>query len=110
MKKAKKIIVMSLATTMLLGSTLTAHAATPQYKPLSEYGYTGVPNITVKLPDSYQTGISNAVEDAVKDLDIKLLNTTTITRATYIHSNVFYSKSRLNIPVSYTHLTLPTKF
>lgn len=31
MKKAKKIIVMSLATTMLLGSTLTAHAATPQY-------------------------------------------------------------------------------
>lgn len=82
MKKAKKIIVMSLATTMLLGSTLTAHAATPQYKPLSEYGYTGVPKITVKLPDSYQTGISNAVEDAVKDLDIKLLNTPTITRAT----------------------------
>ena len=97
MKKAKKLIVMSLATTMLLGSTLTAHAATPQYKPLSEYGYTGVPKITVKLPDSYQTGISNAVEDAVKDLDIKLLNTPTITRATYIHSNVFYLKNRLNI-------------
>ena len=97
MKKAKKIIVMSLATTMLLGSTLTAHAATPQYKPLSEYGYTGVPKITVKLPDNCQTGVSNAVEDAVKDLDIKLLNTTTITRATYIHSNVFYSKSRVNI-------------
>lgn len=93
--KKRTLLPILLATVM--GTSMTAFAATPMYKPLSEYGYTGVPNIKVTLPDSTKDAINNAVDEAVKDLDIKFLTTPTITECRYIHSYGYYYPSRLQI-------------
>ena len=94
--KKRTLLPILLATTVM-GTSMTAFAATPMYKPLSEYGYTGVPNIKVTLPDSTKNAINNAVDEAVKDLDIKFLTTPTITECRYIHSYGYYYPSRLQI-------------
>lgn len=66
-KKVKVFVALLMVMTLTLGITSTAFACTPQYKPLSEYGYTGVPNVEVKIPEEYQAGIDKAVDEAVKE-------------------------------------------
>lgn len=62
----KKKLAFVIVTTMLIGSTLTASAATLKYKPLSEYGYTGVPKITIKLSDSLKEAVNKAVKESLE--------------------------------------------
>lgn len=98
MKNAKKRALLSvLLAGTILGTSMTAFAATPSYKPLSEYGYTGVPNIKIVLPDSVKESINKQVQESVKDLDIKFLDTPEITECRYIHGKAFYDKNRLQI-------------
>ena len=63
-KKVKVFVALLMVMTLTLGVTTTAFAVTPKYKPLSEYGYTGVPDIDVKIPEEYQAGIDKAAEEA----------------------------------------------
>ena len=55
-KKVKVFVALLMVMTLTLGITTTAFSVTPKYKPLSEYGYTGVPDIDVKIPEEYQAG------------------------------------------------------
>lgn len=66
-KKVKVFVALLMVMVLILGITITVFAVTPQYKPLSEYGYTGVPDIDVKIPEEYQVGIDKAVDEAVKE-------------------------------------------
>lgn len=82
----KKLVVAILTTAAVMGTSMTAFAGfTPKYKPLSKYGYTGVPKITVTLSDGIKNAVSKSAEESVKNLDIKLLNTPVINESTYIH-------------------------
>lgn len=93
----KKRLLPILLTLAVIGINTTALAATPMYKPLSEYGYTGVPDITVTLPDNAKDAVNNAVDEAVKDLDIKFLSTPSINECRYVHSYGYYYPSRLQV-------------
>ena len=48
-KKVKVFVALLMVMTLTLGITSTAFACTPLYKPLSEYGYTGVPDVKVEF-------------------------------------------------------------
>lgn len=89
----KKLLLPILLTVSILGTSMTSLACSPLYKPLG----IKLPDINIELSDGVKNAVDKAVEDAVKDLDIKLLSTPKITECRYIHSNVFYSKSRLQV-------------
>lgn len=86
----KKYIALLLTVTMILSMSMTVFARTPQY----DVDMPEIPEIHVELPDEYKESIDKSVQEHLKDLDIKLLATTEITKATYIH---FGLKSRLQI-------------
>lgn len=86
----KKVSVFLLASAILLAVPTTTHAATPLYKPLSSYGYTGVPNISVTLPDEYKEGINQSVKDAMEENANESLETPVITNASYHHKTYYY--------------------
>ena len=85
--KKNKVIGLVVIAAMVMGASITAFAGfTPKYKPLSESGYNGVPEVKVTLSDSTKEGINKSVEEAVKNLDIKLLKTPNIISSKYIHA------------------------
>lgn len=47
----KKILVLLTVTAIMLGTSVPTYAVTSSYKPLSEYGYNGVPDININLDD-----------------------------------------------------------
>ena len=68
----RKILVTVIALVIAICSTAPCFAITPPYKPLSEYGYNGVPEIKIELPDDMKAGVDAAVQeqlekDAVED-------------------------------------------
>lgn len=73
-KKVKVFVALLMVMTFTLGIATTAFAVTPKYKPLSEYGYTGVPDVEVKIPEEYQAGIDKAVDEAVDEAVKSLLD------------------------------------
>lgn len=69
----KKLSTLLTVLTTILGTTVTTYAATPLYKPLSEYGYTGVPDIDKDdLSEDTNKMIENAVEIYFKEHPIVL--------------------------------------
>lgn len=79
-KKVKVFVALLMVMTLTLGITITAFAVTPQYKPLSEYGYTGVPDIEVELSDDIKQAIDKSVSDFITKCK---LDKPTITNATF---------------------------
>ena len=65
-KKVKVFVALLMVMTLTLGITSTAFACTPQYKPLSEYGYTGVPNVEVELSDDVKLAIDKSVSNYIE--------------------------------------------
>lgn len=68
----RKILVTVIALIIAICSTAPCFAITPPYKPLSEYGYNGVLEIKIELPDDMKAGVDAAVQeqlekDAVED-------------------------------------------
>lgn len=68
----RKILVTVIALAIVMCSVVPCFAITPPYKPLSEYGYNGVPEIKVELSDDIKAGVDVAVQeqlekDAVED-------------------------------------------
>lgn len=92
MKKFTKLFAITMALTMMISAN--AFACSPLYKPLSEYGYTGVPDVEVELSDEAKVSIGNAVQDYISKM---VLDTPEIKRATYWHKNYFIRKSNLVI-------------
>ena len=92
MKKLMKLFAITMALTMMISAT--ALACSPLYKPLSEYGYTGVPDVEVELSDDAKVSIGNAVQDYISKM---VLDTPEIKSATYWHKNYFIRKSNLVI-------------
>lgn len=88
----KKRITISLLIAIMLiaGTPITSFACTPQY----DVDMPEIPEIHVELPDEYKDGVDKAVQEQLKDLEIKLLKKPEITRASYIH---FGKKSRMQI-------------
>lgn len=66
-KKLKTLIAVVMTLVMTTGVAITSFASTPKYKPLSEYGYTGVPDINVTIPDEYSDGIDKAIKDSIAE-------------------------------------------
>ena len=66
-KKLKTLIAVVMTLVMTTGVAITSFASTPKYKPLSEYGYTGVPDINVTIPDEYSDGINKAIKDSIAE-------------------------------------------
>ena len=98
--KKKEIMAFLLTMVIIAGVCTTSYATTPSYKPLSGYGYTGVPEINtdnIELPDAVKEAISRNVKEKVKNLDIKLLTTPQITENRYIHGRAFWDKNRLQV-------------
>lgn len=92
MKKLMKLFAITMALTMMISTT--ALACSPLYKPLSEYGYTGVPDVEVELSDEAKVSIGNAVQDYISKM---VLDMPEIKSATYWHKNYFIRKSNLVI-------------
>lgn len=90
MKKLMKLFAITMALTMMISAN--AFACSPLYKPLSEYGYTGVPDVEVELSDEAKVSIGNAVQDYISKM---VLDTPEIKSATYWHKNYFVRKSNL---------------
>ena len=90
MKKLMKLFAITMALTMMISAN--ALACSPLYKPLSEYGYTGVPDVEVELSDEAKVSIGNAVQDYISKM---VLDTPEIKSATYWHKNYFVRKSNL---------------
>lgn len=116
-KKVKVFVALLMVMTLTLGITTTAFAVTPQYKPLSEYGYTGVPDIDVKIPEEYQAGIDKAIDEAVdeavkefigqenisdKDCDYQSLM---IKPELVLTKNEFNSNGERHIKISWKHIS-----
>ena len=87
----KRLLATILTVVVVLGTNMTVFAVTPQYKPLSEYGYTGVPEIKIDIFEQYP-GLKDTIDEQVKEevKDIKLLAIPEITEATYHHKTVYY--------------------
>ena len=78
-----------------MSCTLSVFACSPTYKPPK---LPKVPEIHVGIPDEYKDGVSQAIDEHIKEnLNIKLLNTPTITECRYIHGRAFWDKSRLQV-------------
>ena len=92
MKKFTKLFAIAMALTMMISTT--AFACSPLYKPLSEYGYTGVPDVEVELSDEAKASIGNAVQDYISKM---VLDIPEINSAIYWHKNYFIRKSNLVI-------------
>lgn len=92
MKKFTKLFAITMALTMMISAN--ALACSPLYKPLSEYGYTGVPDVEVELSDEAKVSIGNAVQDYISKM---VLDTPEIKSATYWHTNYFIRNSNLVI-------------
>ncbi|MGN1193820.1 MAG: hypothetical protein ACI4S0_14205 [Dorea sp.] len=90
MKKLTKLFAITMALTMMISTT--ALACSPLYKPLSEYGYEGVPDVEVELSDEAKVSIGNAVQDYISKM---VLDMPEIKSATYWHKNYFVRKSNL---------------
>lgn len=63
----KRFMALVLSAVIFTGTCTTSNAATPLYKPLSEYGYTGVPEIHVELSDEVNKSIEKVAEKAVEE-------------------------------------------
>lgn len=87
----KKLVVAILLAITVMGTGMTVFAATPLYKPLSEYGYTNIPKVKIDIFEQYP-GLKDTIDEQVKEYlkDIKLLSTPEITEATYHHKTVYY--------------------
>lgn len=83
-----------LAATMLFGSSMTANAYSPFYKPPK---LPTIPEIHVELSDGLKDAIKKEAEEAVENLDIKILQTPEIVECRYIHGRAIWDKSRLQI-------------
>lgn len=92
MKKLMKLFAITMALTMMISAN--AFACSPLYKPLSEYGYTGVPDVEVELSDEAKASINNAVQDYISKM---VLDMPEINSAIYWHKNYFIRKSNLVI-------------
>lgn len=92
MKKLTRLFAITMALTMMISAN--ALACSPLYKPLSEYGYTGVPDVEVELSDEAKASIGNAVQDYISKM---VLDMPEINSATYWHKNYFIRKSNLVI-------------
>ena len=66
-KKLKTLIVVVMTLVITTCVAIMSFASTPKYKPLSEYGYTGVPDINVTIPDEYSDGIDKAIKDSIAE-------------------------------------------
>ena len=88
----KKLMALAIATSIFAGTSVTSLAYSPLYKPPK---MPSIPNITVTLPDSVKQSVDETVKQQVEN--INLLDTPEITENRYIHSNVFYSPSRLQV-------------
>lgn len=64
----KKILTLLTVLAIILGTTIPAYAVTPMYKPLSEYGYTGVPEIEVELSDDIKNAVKNEAQEKVDEI------------------------------------------
>ena len=92
MKKLTRLFAITMALTMMISAT--ALACSPLYKPLSEYGYNGVPDVEVELSDDAKASINNAVQDYISKM---VLDTPEVNSAIYWHKNYFIRKSNLVI-------------
>ncbi len=92
MKKLMKLFAITMILTMMISEN--AFACSPLYKPLSEYGYTGVPDVEVELSDEAKASINNAVQDYISKM---VLDMPEINSAIYWHKNYFIRKSNLVI-------------
>ena len=108
-KKVKVFVALLMVMTLTLGITITVFAVTPQYKPLSEYGYTGVPDIDVKIPEEYQAGIDKAVKESIrqgiisdKDCDYQSLM---IKPELVLTKNEFNSNGERHIKINWKHIS-----
>ncbi|MDY2813988.1 MAG: hypothetical protein SOU03_08590 [Dorea sp.] len=90
MKKFTKLFAITMALTMMISAN--AFACSPLYKPLSEYGYTGVPDVEVELSDEAKVSIGNAVQDYISKM---VLDMPEVKSAEYWHKNYFVRKSNL---------------
>ena len=92
MKKLTKLFAITMALTMMISTT--ALACSPLYKPLSEYGYTGVPDVEVELSDEAKASINNAVQDYISKM---VLDMPEVKSAEYWHKYYFIRKPNLVI-------------
>ena len=76
--------------TILLGTTTSAYAVTPMYKPLSEYGYTGVTDVDVELSDGVKQGVDNAVQEALKKYTLTTPKVAIAKQYSMFKNNVVY--------------------
>lgn len=90
MKKFTKLFAITMILTMMISAN--AFACSPLYKPLSEYGYTGVPDVEVELSDEAKVSIGNAVQDYISKM---VLDMPEVNSAIYWHKNYFARKSNL---------------
>lgn len=90
MKKLTRLFAITMALTMMISAN--ALACSPLYKPLSEYGYTGVPDVEVELSDDAKVSIGNAVQDYISKM---VLDMPEVNSAIYWHKNYFVRKSNL---------------
>lgn len=91
----KKILCLLCTLILTMSCTLSVFACSPTYKPPK---LPTIPEIHVGIPDEYKDGVSQAIDEHIKEnLNIKLLNTPTITECRYIHGRAFWDKSRLQV-------------
>lgn len=91
----KKFIALLTVLTFIFSFSVQSYAVTPAVK---------LPNVKVpdispswELPTSVKIAIDKAVKESVKNVNIKLLTTPTITENRYIHGRAFYDKDRLQV-------------
>lgn len=87
----RRFLIVAILTMSILGSTMSVSAVTPR---LSTPPSITIPKITVTLPDGVKDSVKNYVDNNVH---INLLTTPTISKCTYVHSNAFYQKNRLQV-------------
>lgn len=91
----KKLMALLMAFALTVSLSIPAYAVTPAVK---------LPNVKVpdispswELPTSVKMAIDKAVEENVKNVNIKLLTTPSITENRYVHSRASFDKNRLQI-------------
>lgn len=86
----KKFLTLLVAAVITLGTVVPTYAVTPAYKPLSEYGYTGVSDIEVELSDAVKQGVDNAVQEQLKKYSLGIPQITKAEQYSMLRNNVVY--------------------
>ena len=90
----KRIVTVLTILTLVLSLSIPVLACTPTYKPPK---VPTIPEIHVELPDGVKEAIKKQVEEDMKNINIKFLDTPKVTENRYIHSRVFWDRSRLQV-------------